>query len=484
MPDNTPNNQDFNEPRQPGTAFRKYRVSRLRTQIIKLPPIHPSRALSGVTPLSFIFGFAAIIIAGALLLMLPISSHTGQVTSFVTGLFTSASAVSLTGLVIVDTLEHWSLFGQIVIALLIQLGGLGFMTTSTTLFMLLAGRRIGLRGRILMGESMGTSQIGGVVRLARNILVFILVAEIVGVILFYIRFSDQYGWLEGIWKSVFQSISAFNNAGFDIFGGHQSLSGYSGDYMVLLTTAALIIIGGISFPVVNNLFHARSFHRSSIDTKLVLSITLILLAAGTVFILATEYNNPQTLGDMPLSLKTLNSFFQSVSARTGGFSTLNAGLMNLHTLLFIVILMFIGGSSGSTAGGIKVNTFGLIILTVWNTLRGREYPQVFGREIRPEQIFRAVTLLGLFCGLVGLVFLVLSLTENFPSISILFETVSAFGTAGLSTGITPELSLAGKIILVVVMFIGRLGPLTLTMALTRTPQPDLYRYPKDSVTLG
>ncbi len=484
MPDNVPHNDNPNQPGQPRPGILKYRVSRLRPQSIKLPPIHPSRAVSGVTPLSFIYGFAAMIVIGAILLMLPISSQSHQTTSFITSLFTSASAVSLTGLVVVDTLDHWSLFGQVIIILLIQLGGLGFMTTSATLFMLVSGRRIGLRSRILMGESIGASQIGGVVRLARNILIFIIIAETLGAIVFYIRFSSQFAWSDAIWKSIFQSISAFNNAGFDIFGGNRSLTGYAGDYHILVTTAILIVVGGISFPVVNNLFRTRSFHNSTVDTKLVLVISVILLVVGTLFVLAVEYRNPQTQGNLPVPLKVLNAFFQSVAARTGGFNTLNVSLLHLQTLFVLLILMFIGGSSGSTAGGIKVNTVGILAITVWNTLRGRENPHVFGREIRPEQVFRAITLLGLSVGLIGLVFLILSLTENFSSINILFETVSAFGTAGLSTGITSQLSLAGKVLLILVMFVGRLGPLTLTMALTRTPQPNPYRYPKDSVTIG
>jgi trk system potassium uptake protein TrkH len=483
MPDDIRNGQGVSKPYRSRPGDRIHRVSRIITRRISLPRIHPPRPVIGVSLLSFVYGFAAMIAAGTVLLMLPVSSNNGQSTPLITCLFTSTSAVCVTGLVVVDTLEHWSLFGQIVIAVLIQLGGLGFMT-STTIFMIAAGRKIGLRGRILIGESIGISQIGGVIRLARNIVYFTLIAEAAGAMLLYIRFSSLYEWPASIWKSIFQAVSAFNNAGFDIFGGFRSLTGFHSDYLVLLTTAALVILGGISFVVINNIFRARGLHHSSLDTKLVLLITLILLASGTVVVLFAEYNNPQTLADMPLHIKILNSFFQSVTSRTSGFNAINIGALSVYALFFIMVLMFIGGSSGSTAGGIKVNTLGLIVSTVWNTIIGRENPAAFGREMRLEQIFRGITLLVLSLGLIAVVFYTLSITEHFPSISILFETISAFGTVGLSTGITPDLSIAGKIIIVTMMFIGRLGPLTLTMALAKTQQTSKYRYPKDSVRIG
>jgi trk system potassium uptake protein TrkH len=253
---------------------------------------------------------------------------------------------------------------------------------------------------------------------------------------------------------------------------------------VLLTTAALIITGGIGFVVLNNIFRSRGLHHSSIDTKVVLLITLVLLVMGTLVVLVIEYGNSETLGNMGLPLKILNSFFQSVTCRTAGFNTLNTGSLAVPVLFFAMILMFIGGASGSTAGGIKVNTFGLTMITVWNTIRGREHPQVFGREFSVEQIFRALTLLVLSTGLIALVFFVLSITEKFPSINILFETISAFGTVGLTTGITPNLSIVGKIVIILMMFIGRLGPLTLTLALAGTKRRSKFHFPKDNIRIG
>jgi trk system potassium uptake protein len=482
MPDDTYNKQGYLGNYRPKPGDKIYRVPRVKTLHISLPRIHYPKPATGISFLSFVYGFAAMIALGTVILMLPVSSNQGN-TSLITCLFTSASAVCVTGLVVVDTLDHWSLFGQIVIALLIQLGGLGFMT-STTVFMIAAGRRIGIRSRILVRESLGISQIGGVVRLARNILYFTLITEAVGAIIFYIRFSSLYPWPLSLWKSIFQAVSAFNNAGFDLFGGFRSLTGYSSDYLVLLTTAGLIILGGISFVVINNFFRSRGIHHSSVDTKLVLLITFILLMAGTIIVFITEYNNPQTMANMPLPIKILNSFFQSVTARTAGFNSIDTSSLRIYALFFIMILMFIGGASGSTAGGIKVNTFGLVAITVWNTLKGKEHPEAYGREIPLEQIFRGITLLVLSLGLIGVVFFVLSITEPFHSLNILFETISAFGTVGLTTGITPGLSIVGKVIIILLMFIGRLGPLTLTSVLIRSRHVSNYRYPKDSIRIG
>jgi trk system potassium uptake protein TrkH len=336
----------------------------------------------------------------------------------------------------------------------------------------------------LIGESIGVSRIGGLVRLTQHILLFTLGAEFIGAAVFYIRFSADYGWLEGIWKSVFQSVSAFNNAGFDVFGGFRSLTGYSGDYLVILTTAGLIILGGLGFLVIDNIYRAKGIKRTTADTKLVLTVTGLLLALGTLVVLAAEYTNPKTMGDMPIQLKLLNSFFQSVTARTAGLNSIDTGSLTVFSLFFVMILMFIGGASGSTAGGIKVNTVGTILTTIWSTLKGKEFPGAFGREFPAQQIFRSLALLVISLALIIGSFLLLTYTEKFSMMRVLFETVSAFGTVGLSTGITPDLSVAGRLVLVLVMFIGRLGPLTLIMALARGQKTADYRFPKESVRIG
>jgi trk system potassium uptake protein TrkH len=431
-----------------------------------------------------IYGFAGIIALGTILLMLPASSESGESTSFINALFTSTSAVCVTGLIVVDTGTYWSSFGQGVILALIQIGGFGIMTGGT--FLLVAfGRRVGLREKLLIGQSMGVKKLGGLVPLVMWIAVFTVVAEGIGMVVFYIRFSGEYPPATAAWTSIFHSISSFNNAGFDLFGGFQSLVGYQNDLLIVLGTAALVILGGISFVVVLDVFGARRFGRLALDTKLVLTTTAALLALGMIVILITEYGNADTLGPMPLHQKLLVAFFQSVTPRTAGFALISVGGMAAYTLFFMILLMFVGGASGSTAGGVKVSTFGMLVTTVWSTIRGSEHAGAFGREFKIPQIHRALTVVMLSLALVATVVLALTIVEkDLGFLEVLFETFSAFGTVGLSTGITPGLSTAGKAIMVVTMFAGRLGPLTLALSLVERQQRTVYRYPQDDVRIG
>lgn len=467
---------------RPKLGDRIYRVWREKPWQVFIPPI-TNRIRPKASLRTLAYGFVGMIGLGTILLMLPFASNSGQPTLSINALFTATSSVCVTGLVVVDTLDYWSFFGQFVILALIQLGGFGYMTMTTMLLVML-GRRIGLRERLLIGESIGLSRIGGVVRLIRNMVFFTMAAEIVGAVIFYLRFSAEYSGWTAVWKSVFQAISAFNNAGFDVFGNFRSLTAYHNDSLVLLTTALLVILGGISFLVVEDVFRTRKASRFSIDTKMVLSITLLLLVLGTVVVLVTEYANPATLGTLPVSDKLLNAFFQSVTSRTSGFSAINTGSITDYALFFIMFLMFIGGASGSTAGGIKVNTFGLIIATIRSTVRGREYPGAFGREFMIAQIFRALAVFVLSLGIVAIMVFILTITERASFLNILFEAVSAFGTVGLSTGITPNLSVIGRVVIIVTMFVGRLGPVTLTLALVRAQQTSIYRYPKEVIRIG
>ncbi len=462
---------------------RVFRVARVRPWLIPLPPI-PRPKQPGLSPLMMIYGFAGVIILGTILLMLPVASKTGQFTSPVNTLFTAASAVCVTGLAVVDTGTYWSSFGQGVILVLIQVGGLGFMT-SATLLLLLLGRRIGLRERWLIGQSLGTERLGGMVKLVRRILLFTFIVEAIGAAIFYIRFSVQNPTGTAAWRAIFHAVSAFNNCGLDLFGNFRSLLGYQTDTTVILTTAALIILGGISFIVVADVGRMRRFGRLSLDTKIVLVTTLGLLVLGTVAILLTEYGNADTLGPLSLPYKVLNAFFQSVTPRTAGFSSINIGSMESYSQFFTILLMFVGGAAGSTAGGIKVNTFGMLVATIWSTIRGKEHAGAFGREFANQQIHRALSLVMLSITLIFIVVFVLTITDKgFGFLRLLFETVSAFGTVGLSTGITPDLSVAGRLIITAVMFIGRLGPLVLVLALIQRQQPSEYRYPQDQVRIG
>ena len=361
--------------------------------------------------------------------------------------------------------------------------------TSGTLLLLAFGRRVGLREKLLIGESMGLEKLGGLVSLTLGIAIFTILAEGIGALLFFIRFSQDAPTLAtAVWQSVFHAVSSFNNCGLDIFGA-ESIVGYRNDPLIVLTTAGLIILGGLSFLVVWDIFRKRSFSRLALDSKLVIAVTIALLALGTVVLLAMEYNNPDTLGPMSIPQKIMNAFFQSVTPRTAGFNVIFIGRMTTYSLFFTIMLMFVGGASGSTAGGVKVNTFGVLLATVWSSLRGREHPEAFGRELRPQQVHRALAVAMLALGLVAVVVLALTISEsqsNEPKefIDLLFETVSAFGTVGLSTGITPLLTIAGKFIIIVTMFAGRLGPLTLALSLVQSQKATEYRYPQDQVRIG
>ena len=461
---------------------RILRVARVSPWRIPLPVI-PRPKQAGLSPLIVVYGFAGVIILGTILLMLPVASKTGQFTSPVNTLFTAASAVCVTGLTVVDTGDYWSSFGQGVILVLIQIGGLGFMT-SATLLLLLLGRRLGLRERWLIGQSLGTERLGGMVKLVRRIALFTIIIEAIGAAIFYIHFSVENPTGTAAWKAVFQAVSAFNNAGFDIFGKFRSLLDYQTDTTVILTTAALIIIGGISFVVVADIGRMRRFGRLSVDSKIVLVTTLGLLVLGTVVFLLTEYGNADTLGPLSFPYKLLNAFFHSVTPRTAGFASINIGSMATYSQFFTILLMFVGGAAGSTAGGIKVNTFGMLIATIWSTIRGKEHAGAFGREFANQQIHRALALVMLSLTLIFIVVFVLTVTEKFGFLNLLFETVSAFGTVGLSTGITPDLSVAGRLIITAMMFIGRLGPLILVLYLAQRQQPSTHRFPHDEVRIG
>ena len=478
MPRQTYTTHKYNP--KPGNKI--YRIPRIEPWKVTVQAI--SQTKSGEPSLlTLVWGFAGMIIIGTILLILPISSNAGVWTTPVNALFTATSGVCVTGLVVVDTLDYWSTFGQVVVVILIQLGGFGFMT-STTIALVALGHRIGLRERLLIGESIGLSTLGGLIKIVRNMLLFSLTAEVIGAAIFFVRFSSQYATGTAIWRSIFQSISAFNNAGFDLFGGLRSLSDYQGDYLVVLTTAALVFLGGISFLVVQDSVKTHSAKKLSLDSKMVLSITLVLLLAGTLVVLISEYNNPNTLGAMSLPKKLLNAFFQSVTSRTAGFATVDINSMTHYSLFFIMLLMFIGGASGSAAGGIKVNTFGLVLATIWSSIKGREYPSAFGKEFMNQQIYRALAVIIISAGLVAVIVFLLTITETYDFLRIFFEAVSAFGTVGLSTGITPELSITGRILIIITMFAGRLGPLTLTLALVKRQRPTKYHYPKEVVRIG
>ncbi|MFQ5860181.1 MAG: TrkH family potassium uptake protein [Dehalococcoidia bacterium] len=445
------------------------------------PPRAPSRAFT--SPLLLLYAVAGLILVGTLLLSLPLAHRGEGFTSFVIALFTAASAVTVTGLVIVDTGVYWSPFGQGVILALIAVGGLGFMTLATFLLIVL-GQRITLAERLMMRDTLGTGQLGGLVRLIRNVVLLVLVIYLLGFLALIPSFRQFYTFPEALWQAAFHSISGFNNAGFTIVGGNTSLRLFQLDLYPIAIMIILMVLGSISYTVLVDLFRVRRFSRLTLDTRLVLVATLFLYALGTLVIFGSEYANPNTLGGMDVGHGLFNSLFHAVSGRTAGFSTLDFGQTRENTNLFTGVLMFIGGASGSTAGGIKVNTFAVIVVAILASIRGRTQVEAFGREVPSFLVQRALAIAALALALLFVVAFFLTFTEDAPFSQLFFETFSAFGTAGLSTGITSQLSNAGQYLLVFTMFVGRVGPLTLALALIPREERALYRYAQERVKIG
>ncbi|MCZ2257583.1 TrkH family potassium uptake protein [Sporosarcina sp. G11-34] len=435
-------------------------------------------------PKILLFGFTAVILIGALLLTLPIATDDGKGLSFLNALFTSTSATCVTGLVVVDTGNTFTMFGELVILSLIQVGGLGFMTFATFVLLLL-GKRITLRGRLLLKESLNNTSIEGIVRLVKRILIFTLVIEIIGAIILSIRFSFDMPIGKAIYYGVFHAISNFNNAGFDLMGDFRSLTPYVEDPIVVLTVCALVTLGGLGFIVMNEIYQYRETRRLSVHTKVVLAMTLILTLGGAILLFIFEFGNTKTLEPLSPIGKVLGSLFQSVTSRTDGSNTLPIGSLTQSSLFVIILLMFIGAAPGSTAGGIKVTTLAVLFATVWSQIKGRDDVVLFKRRIFIETILKAltVTLIGLF--LVIIMTMLLSITEKgHDFIVYLFEVTSALGTVGLSMGLTPELSPMGRLLIIFTMFAGRLGPLTVAFAITKRRKPNAFHHPKGKIMIG
>ncbi|WP_195575791.1 TrkH family potassium uptake protein [Paenibacillus sp. 1001270B_150601_E10] len=439
----------------------------------------PPRILAG--------GFALIILLGSLLLMLPISNANGEVLPFVDALFTATSATCVTGLVVVDTGTNFTMFGQIVIILLIQVGGLGFMTMAT-LFALAFKKKISLKERLILQEAMNQGSMEGIVRLIRKVLLYALAIEGTAAVLFTIRWAFDMPFGQALYFGIFHAVSFFNNAGFDLFGQvsgpFSSLTSYVGDPLVNIVAMSLIILGGIGFIVLSDLFEYKTKKKFSLHTKVVLSMTSFLIVFGTIVIFIFEFTNPDTLGSLNWFEKFWAALFQSVSPRTAGANTIDIGLMRQASQFFIVLLMFIGASPGSTGGGIKTTTFTILVGAVISMIRGKEDIVLFRNRLAKDRLNKAVTLVLLALGLVITVTMILSTTEDHSFLMILFETVSAFGTVGLTMGLTTDLSLIGKILISLTMFIGRLGPITLAYAVGPKNERELYRHPEGKITIG
>jgi trk system potassium uptake protein TrkH len=441
-----------------------------------------------------VYGFAAVIMFGTLLLMLPASSRSGEFTSLIDALFTATSAAAVTGHTVVETYAYWSFFGQVVIAVLIFIGGLGFMTAAAFLLMIV-GQRIGLQSQLVLRAGIGETELGAVASLVRRIVLFSVLTQAVGAVLFFLQwyvFGELWAgisFLEAVWQSVFHAVSAFNNAGFDILpdslAGGNSLEGFQADIPLLLVFAALIMLGGFSYPVLADVFSQRKFGRMRLDSKLVVAGTAgLLLVGGTVF-LTTEWNNEATIGSQSVAVKLTNAFFQPVTTRTSGFAAVNYNAINGANMVSTETLMFIGGASASTAGGIKVNTFMVVLFAAAAILRGKARVNAFGREIPAINVQRAMVVGAISTTLLLLLFwLLVAVQPELDFRRALFETISAFGTVGLSTGITGDLNDAARLVTSAAMFIGRFGPLTLALLMAGRETTDPYRFAEERVRIG
>lgn len=432
-----------------------------------------------------VLGFAFIIIIGGILLATPFVTQTGESTGFIKGLFTATSAVCVTGLVVVDTGTHWNIAGQVIILILIQIGGLGIMTMATSVALII-GRKISLRSRLIMQEALNQFTIQGVVRLTKYIIITTFIIEGIGAFFLSMNFIPEYGTAKGIYYGVFHSISAFCNAGFDIIGNGRSLTPYVENLSFNFIIMTLIILGGIGFTVLIDVFRTRNFKKFSLHSKIVVTMTIALLLLGFLFFFIMEFNNPETLGSLSLKGKFTASMFQSVTTRTAGFNTIQLDQMYDSSKLMTILLMFIGGSPGSTAGGMKTTTVALVILLIVSVVKGREDVEFAHRRISRDNVNRALTVIGIGMSLGFIVPFLLSITEKGTSfITLFFEAISALGTVGLSLGYTPNLSTLGQIIIIFTMFAGRVGALTIVFALAAKQQNKaLIRYPESKVSVG
>lgn len=434
-------------------------------------------------------GFIALIFLGGTILSLPISSRNGEATNFLSSLYTATSASCVTGLVVVDTFAHWNFFGQLIIILLIQIGGLGFMLLAT-LFSLILRRSISFKEALHVAQSLSLFDLKDIMRVIKHILLGTLAFESAGAFILSIRFIPDFGFVNGIWTGVFTSISSFCNAGFDLMGQNQlfsSLTGYASDLTVNVTVMLLIIIGGLGFFVWEELFTLRKFSQYSMFTKVVVVTTAILISVGALLIFIFEYGNPETFGQLPLKGKILASFFQSVTPRTAGFNTISLNDMREVSKLLIMFLMFIGASSGSTGGGVKVSTIAVLAAELIATIRGKKDVTLFRRKVSSDNVFRAFALVLLAILLLIVASFSISLIEgDIPYIAVLYECISAFATVGLSLGITSTLSPLSLIILICLMYLGRVGLLTVTYAIFFKQQryTNKLQYPEGRIMIG
>ena len=429
-------------------------------------------------------GFALTILTGGILLSLPISSITGETTDFVDALFTSTTSVCVTGLVTVDTGTHWNYFGKTVILILIQIGGLGFMTFSTLTAVML-GKKITLKNRLLMQEAYNAFNIQGIIKMVKYVVTFTLAVECIGAILLMTQFIPLYGWGRGIYYGIFHSISAFCNAGIDLIGNFQSFVPFNTNKVVVVTLFSLIAIGGLGFAVWMEIFQFKKFKNMSLHAKVVIVTTLGLIFGGALLFFIIEYSNQATMASLSFSDKITNSLFASITPRTAGMNTVSTSDMRMSSRLLTMILMFIGGSPGSTAGGIKTTAFAALLFTVVCVIKGREDTEIFERHLDKGTVYKAFTVVVMGITIVMTGTLILSFfNPTFSMEQIVYECISAFATVGLTEGITTQLHIVSKYTIISMMYLGRVGPLTFILALANLKMPAKYKYPEDKILIG
>ena len=472
--------------------IRLRRRRELSPTVAEVEPPKQNKPLFGTTIL-LLLGFALLIAAGGGLLTLPIAQNGTGFTAFETAFFTSVSAVTVTGHTVVDTSTYWSTFGQAVIFMLMMVGGLGFMVISTFI-LLLIGQRSTLQERLLtrdlMRDTVGVDQMGGLRHLGRAVIGVVFLLYAIGAVVIFLQINgiDGVGNLRSVWHSLFLSVSSFNNAGFNIIPevpGGSSLTRFFSDPGLLITMTVLMILGGLGWVLVVDVFRKRRISRFSLETKLVLVTSIVLWVLGAFVLYLAEFNNSATMGDFSWFDKIFGAIFSSVSGRTAGFSIMDFGEVKDVTKSTFSGLMFIGGAAGSVAGGIKVATFAVLMAAVISSLKGRPHAEAFGREIHQSQLHRALTVAVLGFAFIAVSATVLTTLEpGIPFQDIIFDTVSAFGTTGASTGIIADTGLAAKILFMALMYVGRLGPVVLALALATEDDTEVYRFAQESVKIG
>jgi trk system potassium uptake protein len=461
-----------------------------KPQVIKLPTLGPRPVIRNVrsNAKTFVVALLAVVALGTLLLATPWTTESGESTPVIDAMFTAVSAAAVTGLITVDTQTHWNFFGEIVILALIQTGGLGFMVgASLVLRVLQRGASTSLRESLLLQDGAPTLSLREAASLSGRIVRFTVVVETIGALILFLRFSSDHPLHIALWHGVFHSISAFCNAGFDLQGEFASLIGYQSSIVVNLTLVVLIQTGALSFMLFADINAKRRWRSLALESKIILIVNAVAVAAGMLVFLVAEWG--RTLASVPVIERPLVALFQSVSARTAGASTVNFADLTTITLFSWIAIMFIGGASGSTAGGVKLTTVGVIGLAVVSTIRGQQEPQIFGRRIPTILVYRAMAVVTLMFLAHFTATLALTVSQHytggeFTFLALLFETMSAIATVGLSTGITPFLSDPGKLILCATMIFGRLGPLTVVYALQTRQHVVRYRFPEEPIRIG